>query len=260
MTTIEHPLIQALYRVEGKAEIVNGKIVPLPMTGEVPGYAGDAISASLFHYARRTQRGRAVGDGKGFLTDLPHRQSFSPDVAFYTGPLSGMKFYPQAPDFAVEVRSENDYGPAAERAMAAKRADYFAAGTKLVVWDVDLLSVTAWCASIRNGDADQSVRPPPAAVRLADAEPAVPWLDDAGGRSFRRRCRVTNLLPSASRPIPPTHQRTVDQPAPYYPRHECGVFGIFNHPNAAALTYYGLFALQHRGQESAGMVTATGTG
>ena len=50
----------------------------------------------------------------------------------------------------------------------------------------------------------------------------------------------------------------MDQPASPYPRHECGVFGIFNHPNAAALTYYGLFALQHRGQESAGMVTAPG--
>lgn len=42
------------------------------------------------------------------------------------------------------------------------------------------------------------------------------------------------------------------------PTHECGVFAIFGHPNAAVLTYYGLFALQHRGQESAGIVTATG--
>ena len=49
-----------------------------------------------------------------------------------------MKFFQGAPVFAVEIRSENDYGPAAEREMAAKRADYFAAGT-LVVWDVDLL-------------------------------------------------------------------------------------------------------------------------
>src|SRR5206468_11753716 len=37
-----------------------------------------------------------------------------------------------------------------------------------------------------------------------------------------------------------------------YPQHECGLFGVFGHPNAAVLTYYGLFALQHRGQESAG--------
>ena len=43
-----------------------------------------------------------------------------------------------------------------------------------------------------------------------------------------------------------------------YPKHYCGVFGIFGHPNAAQLTYYGLYALQHRGQESAGIVTCDG--
>src|SRR5574338_234224 len=44
----------------------------------------------------------------------------------------------------------------------------------------------------------------------------------------------------------------------YYPKHYCGVFGVYGHPNAAELTYYGLFALQHRGQESAGIVTCDG--
>jgi amidophosphoribosyltransferase len=44
----------------------------------------------------------------------------------------------------------------------------------------------------------------------------------------------------------------------YYPKHYCGVFGIYGHPNAAQLTYYGLYALQHRGQESAGIVTSDG--
>ena len=39
------------------------------------------------------------------------------------------------------------------------------------------------------------------------------------------------------------------------PRHYCGVFGVYGHTNAAELTYYGLYALQHRGQESAGIVT-----
>jgi amidophosphoribosyltransferase len=43
-----------------------------------------------------------------------------------------------------------------------------------------------------------------------------------------------------------------------YPKHYCGVFGVYGHPNAAELTYYGLFALQHRGQESAGIVTSDG--
>jgi amidophosphoribosyltransferase len=44
----------------------------------------------------------------------------------------------------------------------------------------------------------------------------------------------------------------------HYPRHYCGVFGVYGHPNAAELTYYGLYALQHRGQESAGIVTSDG--
>jgi len=43
-----------------------------------------------------------------------------------------------------------------------------------------------------------------------------------------------------------------------YPKHYCGVFGIFGHPSAAELTYYGLYALQHRGQESAGIVSCDG--
>jgi amidophosphoribosyltransferase len=42
-------------------------------------------------------------------------------------------------------------------------------------------------------------------------------------------------------------------------RDECGVFGVFGHPEAANLTYLGLYALQHRGQESAGIVASTGS-
>lgn len=43
-------------------------------------------------------------------------------------------------------------------------------------------------------------------------------------------------------------------------RDECGVFGIYGHPEAANLTYLGLYALQHRGQESAGIACADGKG
>ncbi|OGQ96589.1 MAG: amidophosphoribosyltransferase [Deltaproteobacteria bacterium RIFOXYD12_FULL_57_12] len=43
------------------------------------------------------------------------------------------------------------------------------------------------------------------------------------------------------------------------PREECGVCGIYGHPDAAKLTYFGLYALQHRGQESAGIVVSDGT-
>src|SRR5438093_890428 len=42
------------------------------------------------------------------------------------------------------------------------------------------------------------------------------------------------------------------------PRHYCGLFGIYGHPNATELTYYGLYALQHRGQESAGITASDG--
>ena len=135
--TATDPLVEQLMKTQGKAEIVNGRIQHLPMTGFRPGFAADEIYASLRAHARATQAGLAFADGKGFLCDLPHRRSFSPDAAFYTGPLSDMGFLPEPPVFAVEVRSENDYGPQAEREMAAKRADYFDAGT-LVVWDVDL--------------------------------------------------------------------------------------------------------------------------
>ena len=44
----------------------------------------------------------------------------------------------------------------------------------------------------------------------------------------------------------------------YQPKEECGVFGIYGHPDAAAYTALGLHALQHRGQESAGIVSFDG--
>jgi Uma2 family endonuclease len=81
-----------------------------------------------------------------------------------------MRFLEGAPVFAVEVRSEHDYGPAAERAMQDKRADYFACGT-LVVWDVDLQSEDV-IKSYKASDSEN-----PVIFRrgeIADAEPAVP--------------------------------------------------------------------------------------
>jgi Uma2 family endonuclease len=80
-----------------------------------------------------------------------------------------MRFIEGPPTFAVEVRSENDYGDAVEGAMLAKRIDYFSAGT-LVVWDVDPIAETIDC--YRSTAPDQPVR----WVRgqTADAEPAVP--------------------------------------------------------------------------------------
>ncbi|MCL2789597.1 MAG: amidophosphoribosyltransferase [Desulfobulbus sp.] len=49
-----------------------------------------------------------------------------------------------------------------------------------------------------------------------------------------------------------------DQQCSAKPRHECGICGVYGHPDAAKLVYFGLYALQHRGQESAGIVVGDG--
>jgi Uma2 family endonuclease len=162
-------LIAELYKVPGKAEIVGGRIVMMSPTGDEPGDAAGAIYVRLREFAKEFG-GRAYGDNVGFLVDLPNRKSFCPDAAYYMGPRTGMKFLSEAPVFAVEVRSEGDYGPAAERELAAKRADYYAAGTK-VVWDVDLLSE----AIVRVYRATSPEEPTIyRRGETAEAEPAVP--------------------------------------------------------------------------------------
>ena len=185
MSTKVEATIEDLYKVEGKAELVNGEIVHMSPTGLHPHYAALQIAISLQAYDMTTQNGYAVCDNVGFLVDLPHRQSFSPDAAFYVGEDSEMKFARGAPVFAVEVRSEGDYGPKAEREMAAKRAEYFAAGT-LVVWDVDLLSERV----VRVYRSDNPVTP--AIYRrgeIAEAEPAVPGWTMAVDDLFRKKRR-----------------------------------------------------------------------
>jgi Uma2 family endonuclease len=172
MSTRTQATVDDLYRVheDGKAEIVDGGLVLMSPTGDLPGSAALEIAVSLRGYARETETGRAYGDTVGFIVSLPNRRSFSPDAAFYIGPRTGGKFLEGAPIFAVEVRSEGDYGRRAEQKMAQKCADYFAAGT-LAVWDVDVLR-------------DQVIRchrfddPENATVfcrgEIANAEPALP--------------------------------------------------------------------------------------
>ena len=108
--------IEDLYRVpeDGKAELVNGELVLMAATGFLPGRAGGEIYASLRDYERRTKSGYALPDNVGFLVNLPNRRSFSPDAAFYIGEPTGGMFLNGAPVFAAAVRSENDYGDAAE--------------------------------------------------------------------------------------------------------------------------------------------------
>jgi Uma2 family endonuclease len=172
MATKPKATIEDLYRVpdNGKAEIVNGELVLMAPTGFLPSRASLNIAASLRQYERLTKAGYAFADNAGFRVNLPNRESFSPDAAFYTGRHTGMRFLEGVPIFAVEIRSEGDYGPAAERALAEKRADYFAAGT-VIVWDVDLLSDDT-IRVYRASAPDQ-----PTICRrgeIAEAEPALP--------------------------------------------------------------------------------------
>ena len=170
MTTKPGATVEDLYEVEGKAELVNGELVLMSPTGDLPNRAAGTIYVRLRAYEAIAQAGRAYTDNAGFLVRLPGRQSFSPDAAFFVGPGFGGKFLEGAPIFAVEVRSEEDYGESAERRMAAKRADYFAAGTQ-VVWDVHVLRGEL-IRAFRATDPEN-----PAVFRrgeIADAEPALP--------------------------------------------------------------------------------------
>ena len=168
--------LEDLMKVEGKAELIGGRIVERMASGRLPNRTAKRIVYSLDAYADRIGVGEVYTDNMGFAVDPPllsGRQSFSPDTSYHAGPFPAneMAFIECAPTFAVEVRSENDYGRSAETAIADKRADYFEAGT-LAVWDVDPLAKTitlytpATSTTFRSGD-------------LAHAEPALPgWTLD----------------------------------------------------------------------------------
>ena len=161
--------VEDLYELDEKAEIVHGQITLMTPTGFLPHRAALNITFHL-RALEATERGFAIGDGAAFVVDLPHRQSFSPDAAWYTGQSTGGRFMQGAPVFAVEVRSEGDYGLRAEREMMAKRADYFASGTR-VVWDVDVLREEV-VRVYRSTDPDSPVIYHRG--ETAEAEPAVP--------------------------------------------------------------------------------------
>jgi Uma2 family endonuclease len=182
--------LEDLAREPGKAELIGGRIVHQMATGRLPNRVAGRIFRSLDDYADR-HGGEAYTDNIGFqVPELPSgRESFSPDASYFAGPFTGdrMRFVVGPPTFAAEVRSENDYGDPAEEEQAAKRADYFAAGTQ-VVWDVDPL---AECVHVYRA-ADPSQRTTYHRGDVAEAEPAVPgW-----------RMPVDQIFPTAPPPNP----------------------------------------------------------
>jgi Uma2 family endonuclease len=183
-------VIASLEHIESRAEIVDGRIVPMLPVTVAHARGSFRIAASLDEHSLRTGVGVAVGDSVAFIVNLPRRWSFSPDAAYHLGPDHGSRFrYPEgAPVFAAEIRSESEYGKAAERQMAAKRAEYFAAGT-LVVWDVDVLREHV--VRVYRASAPES----PTTYRrgeMAEAEPAVPgWAFAVDQLYLKRLTRLT---------------------------------------------------------------------
>lgn len=180
MSTITTPraTLADLAKVTEKAELIAGRIEPLMPTGRRPNRVAGRIYRSLDDFAEATGLGEAYTDNAGFaVTELSTgRESFSPDASFFTGaaPENDMAFLQGAPIFAVEVRSDGDYGASAEKKIAQKRAEYFEAGTR-VVWDVD--PVNNMISSYTSQDPDRAI-----VFRgkgQAHAEPAVPgWRVD----------------------------------------------------------------------------------
>jgi Uma2 family endonuclease len=157
-----------LYDFDGKAELIGRRIVPLMAIGRKP----NRIVRSLDDHAEASGQGEAYTENMGFaVPELSSgRESFSPDASYYLGPFppNDMRFIEGPPTLAVEVRSENDYGDAAEEAIEAKRADYFEAGTAIVR---DVAPVNQLIRKYRREAPDQ-----PLIFRRgeqAEAEPAV---------------------------------------------------------------------------------------
>ena len=163
-----------LAKVQGKAELIGGRIVTFMASGDQPATVAFEIAVSLREHAKASGVGKAYSDGVGYALASPlssGRQSFEPDASFWAGPPAPnrMRFLRGVPVFAVEVRSEHDYGPTPDREYADKRADYFEAGT-LVVWDVDPVAETVTCYRAADPDVATVFR----RGETADAEPAVP--------------------------------------------------------------------------------------
>jgi hypothetical protein len=78
-----------LYRVEGTAELIDGRIVPLMATGRRPSRVASRIFRSLDDHAQAIGRGEAYADNTGFAVPplTSGRESFSPDASYFPGPF-----------------------------------------------------------------------------------------------------------------------------------------------------------------------------
>jgi Uma2 family endonuclease len=180
MASVQTPAatLDDLARVTDKAELIDGRIVLLMPTGRKPGRVAGRIYRSLDDYATQTGRGEAYPDNVGFAVPrlANGREAFAPDASYHLGPFPAdpMRFLEGPPTLAVEVRSENDHTPSAQAELAAKRADYFEAGTR-IVWDVDPIAECIHIYRAETPDQPTTFR----RGQAAGAEPLLPgWRVD----------------------------------------------------------------------------------
>jgi Uma2 family endonuclease len=169
----EHATLADLHREPAKAELIDGRIVRCMATGKLPGRIAKLILLLMSEFVQTYGRGETFGDNVAYAVPKlsTGRESFSPDVSYYDGSEQDdeMDFIQGAPTFAIEIRSKDGYGNTASKDMAKKRADYFAAGTK-VVWDVDTKAECIHAYSITSPIVARTFK----RGDLADAEPALP--------------------------------------------------------------------------------------
>ena len=80
-------LIAELYKIDGKAEIVGGRIVMMSPTGDMPGSAGGSDLRAACEHMRSSMAGEPIRTTLHFLVDLPNRKVVLPRTrAYYTGP------------------------------------------------------------------------------------------------------------------------------------------------------------------------------
>jgi Uma2 family endonuclease len=171
--TARRATFEDLLREEHHAELIDGRIVRMS-PGELSVMVAFRIGMSLYAWTQAEPgRGKFYAEGMIFRVSglASKRESFLPDGSYATGPFPAkpMGVYLGAPVFAIEVRSSDGYGPAAEAEAAEKRDDYFAAGTR-VVWDVDPLERVVHRYLSTDPANATSFGPDDE----ADAEPAVP--------------------------------------------------------------------------------------
>jgi amidophosphoribosyltransferase len=80
------------------------------------------------------------------------------------------------------------------------------------------------------------------------------------GFSYRPRCSRLRYCATSRNSVTRMTAGSPPASSPDQFHEECGVFGVWNHPNAALVAYYALHSLQHRGQEGAGIVVSNGSG